>query len=542
MFKGKIRFFIILAVLLFFIVFIPYYLFFTTKGSIFTVKLAISRYLKPKRVSIEKADGALARKLSLQNVELADIKNSPEGTVFKIQKLDISFSSLSQKGINLEFDNARLILPDSDPLLLNGSYEKGILDLKVETQQLNVEKILGLLYPGDKRFKKIKGGIAGANIKVKGSLEDLKLDGPFKIKDLSYERFILEESGGDLSLNLNKTSGKLKLNGDVSFSDFIAAAPDIHNSLLKVQKINLSFLDGDIENIKIDNGRLKIADLNPILIEGTYRKDILDFNLYADYISIREILDFFPGNKVLDDVSGSIRQVDVDTKGALLEPTLSGKFMLEKFVYKGFSMVNSPGILDLKLKNIKKDPQLYGTVDLKSGKISGSRSAVINLKPSRIFFDGDFKNPSFDFKGTSTVEKVKIDIALKGTIDKPDLKLSSEPPLSQERLLVMLATNKSWESVTQSLAEGKISPDLAKDFLDYFVLSGPADKLIQQFGLDGISLKYNGDEKGIGVMKQLFDNLSVEAEKGLKQEDETKPAGNREKPEDTILFKFKDQF
>jgi len=572
--KGKIHFFIILAVVFLFFILLPYYLFFTTRGSIFIVKLVLSKSIKPRVISIQKAEGSLAKRLSLQNIRLEDIKDSPDGTVLEIQKSDLYFSSISISGINVDFDNGRLILPAAGSVLLNGSYKSSILNLKMNAEKVDIEKLLNLFPPQD-ILNKLKGGLAGANIDIKGPLEELTINGTFKIEDILYDRFILQQCEGSTDIKVNRTSKRPKLDGDISFEDLALSAPDIQNAVLRVQKINLSFLEGDIQNIdvQVDGGRLKLAGFDAILFSGSYLKEALDFNIYSNYVSVGSILKFFPENEILDDISGTIKKIDLYVKGSFLEPEVKGEFEIEKLLYKAFSMVNCPGAFNLQFKDIKDDLKLYGKVDLKSGEVSGPRAAVITLKPGEILFNGDFKNPSFDLKGGAVVEEVKIDISLKGTIDKPDLKLTSQPPMVQERLLVMLATNKSWESVTQAFAKGELSADMAKDFLDYFIFSGSGNNFIQKFGLSGISLKYDGETRGVGVRKKLFDKLeaaysveqpqlkengaishklgaeykitdqiSLGAEQKLNQDSETEEASDEEKTNGKVILKYKKEF
>ncbi|MBU1147745.1 MAG: translocation/assembly module TamB, partial [Candidatus Omnitrophica bacterium] len=109
----------------------------------------------------------------------------------------------------------------------------------------------------------------------------------------------------------------------------------------------------------------------------------------------------------------------------------------------------------------------------------------------------------------SNVEGIKINIALKGAMKEPDIKLSSEPSFPKERLLLMLATNKSWKMTEGALVKGQMSPDVAKDFLDYFLFAGSGGRLAQYFGLKDVTFQLNGKTKGAGVKKDVTNNLDV---------------------------------
>ena len=65
------------------------------------------------------------------------------------------------------------------------------------------------------------------------------------------------------------------------------------------------------------------------------------------------------------------------------------------------------------------------------------------------------------------------------------------------------------------LGQGKVSPDLAGDFIDYFVFGGSGARLSEQLGIRGFSVKYDKNKKGLEVKKAISDKL--EASYGVEQ-------------------------
>ncbi|MBU1037886.1 MAG: translocation/assembly module TamB, partial [Candidatus Omnitrophica bacterium] len=240
----------------------------------------------------------------------------------------------------------------------------------------------------------------------------------------------------------------------------------------------------------------------------------------------------------------------------------------------GFSMTNCLGDVKLQLKGIKDDFKLDGQILLKSGVISGPKTAVINIKESKILFINEPKRPMLDLKGLAIVEKVNINIALKGTFDQPELKLTSMPPMDEDRLLLMLATNKTWQSVETAINKQELSADIAKDFLDYFIFSGSGSKISEKYGIRDISVKYNKTTTGVRATKDITDkaalsysveqslqtmgnqtttqkiaseykineNISVGAEKELKQNDKNARPEDKQQTDDKVTVKFKKEF
>ncbi|KPK39110.1 MAG: hypothetical protein AMJ78_08970 [Omnitrophica WOR_2 bacterium SM23_29] len=424
--KKVYRLIIFIVILIFLFSFFAYFLFFTTKGSAFLTKKVISKYVDSDRIDIKKIDGTLSRTLIFQDIEIKDLEGLPQGSLIKIQELEVNFMPFNREKLNLEIHNGRLKMPASEPILFYGSYQNGSLDI----------------------------------------------------------------------------------------------------------------------------------------------------NVYSKYVDVRDTLDLFAEGTALKKISGTIGDLDVYIKGSFIEPKLNGKFEIKRLTRNGFSIVDCPGLFDIILKDIKGELKAYGEIVLKSGIVSGPKTAVIKLQQSKILFDGDTKKPRLDFKGSSTVENTKINIVLKGTFDAPDLKLSSEPPVPQEWLLVMLATGKSWKGVEGALSKGELSADLAKDFIDYFIFSGSGGKIAKKFGISDISLKLDSATKGVKIKKELSDkseltygveqlqtkeekpttthqvggeykiteSISVGGEKELRQDDKTEQTQDKTKTNDKIFLKYKKEF
>jgi len=345
---------------------------------------------------------------------------------------------------------------------------------------------------------------------------------------------------------------------------------------LKIQKIEicLGFFSPEEFKVKIDNGRLNLPGFDIIFFYGSYQNNSLDFSVYSNVLDVHQVLTQFTEDSEVKNISGILRNIDIKVNGMLSEPKINGEFRIDQLSQKYFNLINCFGSLDLQLKDIKNDLKLYGDIVLMRGEMSGPKTAIVKLEESKIIFSGKPDNPSFNLKGTAKVEGIQIRIELKGTIDKPDLKLISQPALSQERLLVMLATNRTWKGTEAAIGKGELSPDIAKDFLDYFVFSGTGNKIAQKLGINAILFQYDEKVKKIGAAKnisgkasvsysveqlqterqqvntthnvvaeyQITDNISVGAEKELKQSNNSEQVQDNGRTDDKVLLKFKKEF
>jgi len=221
------------------------------------------------------------------------------------------------------------------------------------------------------------------------------------------------------------------------------------------------------------------------------------------------MLDLFAPSAGLNTVSGILSDINLHLSGTLFSVISQGKFFIERIVKDNFSINDCPGSVIIYMRDIKRRLRLNGEIVFNSGEVSGLRTALIKLKPSKIIFEGDPKNPKINVRGTAKVEKTKISVFLQGPIHDPQLRVSSYPPLREELLLIMLATGKSWGGTQTALEQGQVSADMIRDFVDYFFFSGKGDKIAKRFGLSDISVTYDAQTKGIGVKTSLADKAEV---------------------------------
>jgi autotransporter translocation and assembly factor TamB len=162
----------------------------------------------------------------------------------------------------------------------------------------------------------------------------------------------------------------------------------------------------------------------------------------------------------------------------------------------------------VQLKDIQGDVKIYGSAYLEKGELQTKR-VLVKLGKGDLSFSGPWNKPRINLKGDSKVEKTKISIGLKGTIEEPELTLTSEPSYSREKLMIMLATGKSWQSVEDSVDNGLNATALTKDFIDYFFFAGQSNQFAKKFGISEFSVTLDENKKGIAAKKEITDKLEV---------------------------------
>lgn len=263
-----------------------------------------------------------------------------------------------------------------------------------------------------------------------------------------------------------------------------------------------------VGRIAIRNGRLGLPHAEPMLFYGALSDEDIDVHAYARTLTPQELQPFFPSSTLLQVVSGTVRDAQAHLIGPWRQPALSGTFQVEQLTRAGFSLQRAPGTFTGSLAGLGGDLALSGTLLLTGGSLS-NKNLVITLQASRLLITGDLKNPTYDVKGSSTVNDTSIRLLITGTRVKPKITLSSSPPLPQERLLLMLATGRSLAGTETSLGQGEVSSDLAADFIDYFVFGGEGSRLAQRIGITGLSVTYAPETNTVGLKTTLADKVAI---------------------------------
>lgn len=297
-------------------------------------------------------------------------------------------------------------------------------------------------------------------------------------------------------------------------------------SRLKAQKVELSFSlfrrpVGIIAGVY--NGRLFLPWGDSLLFYGNYRGGKLDIKVFTDRLSINETLGVFFKSPAAGKISGSFTGIDLRITGTPRELLVEGNFLIDNATYKNFRVSGCPVKISVKLPRTGSGMRAAGKAVVSGGRISGDNTAVIRLGEGAVQFNGRLRDTSFSLNGSAMVEDTRIDAALGGSVDKPELKLFSQPPLSQDRLLLMLATNRGWQSAENVVSSGKLPADMAADFLDYFILGGAAGKFVRDLGIRDVSVKIDARSTEMGATKDITDNASIRYSLEQVQETDSAP-------------------
>ena len=281
-------------------------------------------------------------------------------------------------------------------------------------------------------------------------------------------------------------------------------------SVVRVQEFSMRLVKFSIDGLQVGiiNARVLDPRADPVVINGEFHDGHYDLNTYSsslDLAALRRVIKKFRNPPPLQ---GELKDIDLRVSGTLTRPALKGTFLVDHVPQNGFVLHDAPVRCDLYFERIGGLWSPYGKLSIMQGWLQAPH-ALVRLHESHVIFAGDVRDPQLDIKGDATVARTHIEITVKGTRKDPQVHLASDPPLSEELLILMLTTGKRWDSLNTGMMTRKMTPELTGDFVDYFVFGGTGLHVAKFLGLSGISYKLDGTTQGVTFNKDLSERLGV---------------------------------
>ena len=168
-------------------------------------------------------------------------------------------------------------------------------------------------------------------------------------------------------------------------------------------------------------------------------------------------------------------------------------------------------------------PQLVGSINIVRGfyEFQGRRFDI--LRDSSLRFDGvDPLQPTLDIRAQRVIQAVTANVNVRGTLDKPEIVLTSTPPLEQADILSLIVFNQpinelgegqqvSLAQRAQALATGAIAGELSKSIEHTLKLS--------EFEIN--TAPESGGAAQVTLGQQVGQNLYVKLQQGIGDQSQT---------------------
>lgn len=304
--------------------------------------------------------------------------------------------------------------------------------------------------------------------------------------------------------------------------------------VVRIQKADIYFASFDPKslNIEVHNARLLSPSFGTVIIDASYQDSRLEADIFSACLEIGEIGRFFPQLAFLKNSSGVVESLDCLVKGDLKSLESSGTFHIDAFAKDAFSLKDIPVNFSLKMQDVMRSLRLTGEVSIEKGSVI-LPSATFDLQPGKILFAGDPADPFLELIGVTSLEGAEVKAVLQGDLAKPDLRLTSQPPMPQEKLLMMLLTGLGDISFKYDEHAGVFS--LKKELIDNVGVSyGVKQGQAQRPGLAAT--------QKLGISCKVADNIFLEGEKELQSQ---ATLGNQTQARlsyDAVFLKYKKRF
>ena len=117
------------------------------------------------------------------------------------------------------------------------------------------------------------------------------------------------------------------------------------------------------------------------------------------------------------------------------------------------NLAKLPVEVDLLLKGTIDHPLLFGRIAAQDGTFIFSRNAFKVISATADFISPDTIRPVIDIHASTEVRGYIIDLSLSGTVDKFNLSLNSDPPLSETDILALLTVGQTAAEVSETMSE-----------------------------------------------------------------------------------------
>lgn len=225
------------------------------------------------------------------------------------------------------------------------------------------------------------------------------------------------------------------------------------NAVLNIQELHLELPIVFYKQLtaKAINGRLSFPSSDPIVFNLQIKNDQLSGNLYAKNIDAKEIVLSLGYGLLARDIKGFLSRIDFIVDGPITVPHLKGHFLVDEFTYQETLLKDGFSRLDLSILSLGERPLMQGQLIMESANVKVSKIPV-ELTTSKAEFKGDVTNPLLDIYGSTKADDILIDMTIKGSLQKPKLSFSSDPPMSEADILTVLI-RKGWSSIGANQAQ-----------------------------------------------------------------------------------------
>jgi len=414
-------------------------------------------------------------------------------------------------------------------------------DLHVDSSPID----LGLVQGFTSALKDVKGTVQ-AKIDVTGAVGDPRPNGNVTIENAA---FTVEPTGvtytdlrGRIDLQSDKVhveeirvldnhKSPMTIHGDLAIHEY-----EVGGVSIAITADDFKVIDNKMGNVRV-NSKLQIAgQLNAPRIEG-------ELGISTGVVNLDPILAQV-GTSAYATQATEFETRPLDRAGQTTEPASSVFDQLYAFV-----RITVPNDLVIKASDLKSpgspiglgslnvtlggdltvhkapwdQPRIYGDVTTIRGNYDFQGRRFEILRDGRVRFEGtDGMNPALDLRTERIIQAVVANVNVRGTLEQPEIVLTSTPPLEEADILSLIVFNQP----INQLGEGA-QVSLAQR-AQGLALGAAAGQLTQSIGgalgVDTFELNLapeDGSAASVTIGQQIGQNLFVKVQQGIGDQSQT---------------------
>jgi hypothetical protein len=149
------------------------------------VQYLLLRSAEAAFVNVESYQGNLKDGISFKNVQIKNWNVLGKDTIVHVQRLDVRLPVLEWQKIEANIFNARLDLPNSDPMLFSGLLKEGKIKGDVQAKSVDVSVLLKAFLKTD-LHKMVHGTVSSVKFRVHGDIRNPSVQGGFVADKVMY--------------------------------------------------------------------------------------------------------------------------------------------------------------------------------------------------------------------------------------------------------------------------------------------------------------------------------------------------------------------
>jgi translocation and assembly module TamB len=433
---------------------------------------------------------------------------------FQYERLKAGLSINSSTGIPFKLDMDFPLRFSLSPFLF--SYpENGELigHLSGEIDLENISSLIGL-------YDQLLKGRLTVSFDIKGTIKSPTVTGEIKLENCSYENkntgTFIKDINANISADgsrfiLNRITGTDGMGGNISGQGWLDFSPSRRFPYsLSLDVKNMTFVMNNASNLTLSGKPSLSGTINDHTLKGNFTVEKGELRIpdrlpvEITDLEVREI-NSIKGNQALEQkrhATKSTIKLDLSIEGA-------------RQVYMTGRGLNSEWRGNLLFKGTSAEPIITGRLSILRGSYN-FLGKTFTLTNGVINLDGKYPiSPYLEVTGEAETSETTAIINITGNILKPEITLTSEPPMPSDEILSQLLFGRKVAQITPLQAielSNAINSMLGRKSYD---IIGSTRKILGVDQLEVKQSKGNIDESTVSIGKYVRNDLYIEVEKGL---------------------------